>query len=940
MNSKRVFAVIIAFCIMFISGAAFAQETVRVGWFPHPGGSELRNGVYTGYNFDYLREIAKHTGWKYEFVETGFPEYFTMLEDGRIDIIGSLFYNEERAKIFDFPKLEYGHTYTTLFTSQQSKLLPYDFEKFNGMTVAVLRDAANKEYLREFAKDNDFTYKTVSYATQEELMRAVLHGETDAGLLGAFAAADVRVIAEFSPLPYYFATTKGNKKILVGLNRALNMIRIKRPYLEMELYKKHFAAPRSLLFSEAELSAVEKSEREPITVGVISDNPPQCSWDEKNHEFAGIYIEMMKAISQKTGLQFIYKAIDLKGAPPVTWLKQGKTRLVTGILKTQNFVDDSRLALSQCIQNDALVVIGRKGHDFTAEPSNMTIAVLQGFQVADEYIAERFPKHRVMRCVTQRQCMSAVMDGKADATVYLRSGANYLLQDPHYEFLELIPAFSRGVELCAAGLQPESSTLISIIDKGMEMIPDDESNNLVMNYTVMHPYQLTLGDIFYKYRTPLAVIFVLALAVAATLATFLIFRRRSAKQLMSAYEHEKKALQLAEKASAAKGNFMSRMSHEIRTPLNAIIGYNAMARSEVSRARSTEERGKSDAMLLDCLAKSDVASRHLMTVINDILDMSAIESEKIQVADERFDFKDMVATLNAIFSSQAAQKGVDFRVDYLTPTGEWFTGDQMRINQVLTNLLSNAVKFTPRSGRVRLNISQKERDSVSALMCFEVTDTGIGMDEEYLTHIWAPFEQANSSISRRFGGTGLGLSITKSLVDLMGGSIAVESETGEGTTFKVEMPLKLAEPPETAANDNGTEGGAPAFSGEGVLLAEDNAMNMEIATHILTSSGLTADCAWNGKEAADMFIASPVGKYKAILMDIQMPVMDGYQAARLIRTSQHPEAGTIPIIAMTAEAFAENVADALAAGMNGHIAKPVDVNILLDTLRRYIPKAE
>ena len=937
MWNRKILAAMLAFCVITLADTACAQETVRVGWFPHLGGSELKDSVYTGYYFDYLKEVAKYTGWKYEFVETKIPDCFTMLEDGRIDIIGSLFYNEERAKVFDFPKLEYGHTYTTLFTTQKSKLLPYDFERFNGIRIAVLSDATNKEYLKEFAKDNGFTYTTIGYATQAELMSAVQTGKADAGLLTALTPFEnARIIAEFTPLPYYFATTKGNTRILVGLNRALNMIRINNPYLEMELNKKYFAAPKDLRLNEAELAIVEASKATPITVGVISNNPPQCSWNEEKGEFCGIYIDMMKAISQKTGLNFTYKELNLKKNPPVAWLKQGYVQLVTGILKTQKFADDKALALSRTIQNDSLVVVGRKGHDFTAEPSSMTIAVLKGFQVADEYIAAQFPKHNVQRYETQRGCMDALIDGKVDATVYLRSGINYLLQDPHYDALEINPTFSRNVELCAAGLYPNNAMLISIIDKGEDMLPEEERNNLIMNYTVMNPYQLTLGDILYKYRAPLAVIFFLAFAVIATLVAFLLFRRRSSKQLMSAYEHEKKALQLAEKASAAKGNFMSRMSHEIRTPLNAIIGYNAMARGEIGGAN----REESDARLLDCLAKSDIASRHLMTVINDILDMSAIESEKIHVARERFDFKDMVATLNAIFSSQAAQKGVDFQVEYLTPTGEWFMGDQTRINQVLTNLLSNAVKFTPRGGRVRLNISQAERDSASALLRFEVTDTGIGMDEEYLSHIWAPFEQANASISRRFGGTGLGLSITKSLIDLMGGSINVESETGEGTSFKVEMPLKLAEPPETAADVNGTADGAPAFSGEGVLLAEDNAMNMEIAKHILTSAGLTADCAWNGKEAADMFIASPAGKYRVILMDIQMPVMDGYQAARAIRSSQHPEAGTIPIIAMTAEAFAENVADALAAGMNGHIAKPVDVNILLDTLHRYIPKAD
>lgn len=521
-------------------------------------------------------------------------------------------------------------------------------------------------------------------------------------------------------------------------------------------------------------------------------------------------------------------------------------------------------------------------------------------------------------------------------------------------------------------------------------------------------------------------------------------------------------------ASAAKGNFMSRMSHEIRTPLNAIIGYNIIARDEIKNAGNDEELMHVEMKVMDCLTKSEIASKHLLTIINDVLDMSAIESGKINVAHEKFDFKGLITSLSTIFYSQARAKGVEFEVIFDTLTEEWFIGDQMRTGQILTNLLTNAVKFTPEGGNVSLKINQPEADTNASHIHFSISDTGIGMSPEYLNHIWTPFEQADSSISRRFGGTGLGLAITKNLIDLMGGTITVESTPGVGTKFNVDLTFERAEQPasnpaydfskvnalvvdddistcdyikllfnrcgarcvsvtsgieainavnasmknneqytvclidwrmpqmdgietirgirkiagddipiivltaydyseladkaaeigvsrfiskplfqsslfDLLANICGTKPTAPIeknesfdFTGSRVLLAEDNVMNMEIAKTIMESTGLLVDSAWNGREAVEMFEKSASGTYTAILMDVHMPEMNGHEAARAIRASAHVEATTIPIIAMTADAFAENVAEAHESGMNDHISKPIDMTKLFSTLKKYI----
>ena len=522
-------------------------------------------------------------------------------------------------------------------------------------------------------------------------------------------------------------------------------------------------------------------------------------------------------------------------------------------------------------------------------------------------------------------------------------------------------------------------------------------------------------------------------------------------------------------ANDSKSSFLSRMSHEIRTPLNAVIGYNTIAKAELSGEKNEAERRQTEMKVMDCLVKSDIASKHLLTLINDVLDMSAIESGKMLVAHERFDFKGLIASLTTVFYSQAQAKGVDFEVVFDTLTEEWFVGDQTRTNQILTNLLSNAIKFTPEGGRVRLTICQPEAEVNAAHIHFEVSDTGIGMSEEYMSRIWLPFEQADSSISRRFGGTGLGLTITKNLVDLMGGTITVESALGEGTVFGVDLTFERTEQPEspgvynfssinalvidddpntcdyirllfqrcgakcatvtsgaealkavslakekgeryslclvdwrmpgmngietirgirkiagdslpiivltaydfTELADSAAEAGVNKFiskplfqsslfdllasisgvkdsaqedknkvdfRGARVLLAEDNVMNMEIARRIMESAGLVVDSAWNGREALEMFEACEPGTYITVLMDVHMPEMNGHQATLAIRASSHPEAKTIPIIAMTADAFTENVAEAHAAGMNGLISKPIDFKLLFETLQKYADK--
>ena len=521
------------------------------------------------------------------------------------------------------------------------------------------------------------------------------------------------------------------------------------------------------------------------------------------------------------------------------------------------------------------------------------------------------------------------------------------------------------------------------------------------------------------------------------------------------------ALETAQRASEAKGNFLSRMSHEIRTPLNAIIGYLTLAQLPDASAGKIQH----------CLANGEAASRHLLHIINDVLDISAIESGRFKIAQEEFNLRRQLAPIATMFYGQARDKDILFSTSVQDVDTEWLIGDPLRIKQILMNILSNAIKFTPEKGSVRVKLQQMHPSASQVLLKFTVQDTGIGMSEAYLARIFTPFEQESAQTAQQFGGTGLGLSITQNLVRLMHGSIDVQSKLGEGSVFTISLPLKVAQHEDEADDETvdsfehvhalvvddlpsecdyvtslltrchvasdyvltGEEAVSRIIASEEtaaaydfcildwkmpgmdgvetarkikaackkeipiiiitaydtaeveeaaqqagvrkvcskplfpstmfdllmtyfgkrkkadilpmmqqenlkdlhILLVEDNEMNREIAVAILEESGMKISTAIDGKDAVARFTEAAPGTYDCIFMDIQMPVMDGYAATRAIRSSAHPEARTIPIIAVTADVFAEDVSRALACGMNDYISKPIDYHKLITALLKF-----
>ncbi len=422
---------------------------------------------------------------------------------------------------------------------------------------------------------------------------------------------------------------------------------------------------------------------------------------------------------------------------------------------------------------------------------------------------------------------------------------------------------------------------------------------------------------------------VLLLIVVIFFVYFMNLKAHS-KQLEAARESAEKAQKAAEQASLAKSEFLSRMSHEIRTPMNGIIGMTEIAR------QNTADSGKIE----DCLNKISLSSKHLMSLINDVLDMSKIESGKIQIQNERFNLRLFLKNIENIYSVQMEEKEIHFVVSLFGQINEFVVGDSLRLNQILTNLLSNAFKFTPEGGKIVLGVSELKREKGLVLLRFLVKDTGMGIKEENLEKIFDAFEQENAEISHKFGGTGLGLSIVRSFSELMGGCATVHSQYGKGSEFEVQLPFTVTENSrmidwtEDKYHDlEAAENKTYNFKGKHILLAEDIELNREIAVELLgTVTGAIIDEAEDGEKAVALFDKSAVNYYDLILMDIQMPKMDGFEATRRIRAMDRPDAAAVPIFAMTANAFAEDEEKSRQAGMNAHLSKPLEISAVLEAM--------
>lgn len=1048
-----------------VTGEAKWEETqpIRVGIFPlgnFQGFDE--NGDACGYNVEYLNKLAELEHRRYEFVPlNNWVEATEYLEQGKIDLLAPAQNIPALNGRFAYAALPMGTEAAAIYVLDTRDDLYY--EDFETMKTLRFGGAKNSTFTANFllrAEEKGFTPDLVYYENTTELFAALHSKEVDAIVTNImFSDEGIKMIDRFSPLPVYYISTNDNTELLNKLYDAMCAVELNEPAFKTELMSKYFPYFNNTEFTYNEVKFIE--ELSAVTIGYWPRGAPFCYIDKETGEMQGITRDIFDRISAISGIAFQYVAIPSPDAD-LDDLKEQGIHVLCDVEYSKTTAAISTLWMSTPYLKSENVLVGKEDIDFQAD-AKLKVAAITKTAVSDDLLIQ-YPNFELVYYEDVETCFEMVQKGEADLLFQNQYVVEPYLTRPYYSHLKILPVQSMQNRLCMGVIHPseaaadtqhmlEDARFLSIMNKSIQRITDDEINNIIIQRTLNGDYGYQIGDFLYQYRYMLITI---TLFLTICICGLIKMERMKAREnhILS------RSIEQANQANHAKSQFLSHMSHEIRTPLNAIVGMTALAQKTNGNPQKT----------IQYLDKITESSRLLMSIINDVLDMSAIESQKLKISDQPFDFKGLLTNVSETYYTQCKQKNIRFEMQLDQVKREVLIGDSLRVNQVLMNLLSNAYKFTDSGGTVTVTISEKMDDveRKKVFMRFTVADSGCGMSEEMQKRLFSAFEQESATTAMKYGGSGLGLAITKNLVDLMHGAIEVESEPGKGTTFTVDIPfgttddiiladakkmeslrimvidddsymqeyiasvlsglgvrydvvssgaeaLSLLEKEaagndpynvclvdwkmpemggievvehirkrlseemltviisaydltevEEAGKDAGvdmflskplfqssiynilasvhekhhgkeiTQEGHYDFTGKRALLAEDFELNREVAVDLLALVNLQTDCAIDGKEAVDMFCNAPAGTYDIILMDIQMPVMDGYEAIKAIRKSDHTQAKSIPIYAMTANAFAEDVAKALAAGANGHIAKPIDSKMMYKVINKCI----
>ena len=529
-----------------------------------------------------------------------------------------------------------------------------------------------------------------------------------------------------------------------------------------------------------------------------------------------------------------------------------------------------------------------------------------------------------------KEALAAVNSGEADFIYGLSSKMEQDISRYHFTNLAPVTLVNDQSAISFALPTPVDPDLLTVLNKAINNLSESERTVIRnRNLESIGVSEFSLTDFIYANPLQFMFIVMFVLSVLFTALLLAIGARMKATVIQG-------NLKRAEAANLAKSEFLSRMSHEIRTPMNGIVGMSTIAMQNIDNTDKIK----------DCLEKVIMSSKHLLALINDVLDMSKIESGKVELRHESFNFRAFLQDFENLYGEQAKSKGISYETILASDLEVQIIGDSLRLNQVLSNLLSNALKFTPAKGMIKLRVSKTGEDQENVYLRFEVIDTGCGIAEENYDKIFESFEQENVDVTYKYGGTGLGLSIVKRFTGLMGGGIHVTSMQGSGSTFTVDLPfgkIKESGKPTRFSDINGRNDLAKDcyavdydFKGKRILLVEDNELNREIAEELIGVTGASVESAEDGVQAVEMFKESAEGYYDLILMDVQMPHMDGYEATRCIRALGRSDAQKVPIFAMTANAFAEDVQKSREAGMNAHISKPLNIRAVYKQMNRYL----
>ena len=1043
-----------------------SAKVVRVGSFEDTFNYVNEKGARKGYGYELLETLSGYTGWQFEYVTCDWSDCFEKLKNGEIDIIGGISYTEDRTQEMLFSDEPMGVEKYYLYADlSRADISASDFKTLNGKKIGVLMGTEPEVMLAEWEEKYGLKTEHVNISNNEDVKQKLANHEIDCfvSLEESFwAERGISTITRVGESGIYYAINKNRPDIKEELDDAMRALDEAVPFYTADLYKRYFSMDYTPILTGEEKAWLRKHGA--IRMGFLASDSGVSTFDPATGEFTGVITDYIQFAADCLGnqeLEFQLVGYDSKEAE-LDALKSGEIDMIFHCDQNPNLAEEYHFACTNTTWTSNLMAVTNKQH-FNENNVNR-IAVPQNKLSLKKYLAFYYPQWEIVDCDTQEDAARLVKDGQADCFVTGISSENKYSKKYSFYSVPLV----NPVRSCFA-VNSGNRSLLSILNKTIKAMPVNMLAGALAMYK-SSARKVTLSDFikdnFFK------VMLISSIAVAVVLLTILMLLQKARKAEAAARKAASDtqelnaklqvAVEKAESANRAKSTFLSNMSHDIRTPMNAIIGFTTLALSNIDDT----DRVK------DYLGKTLASSNHLLSLINDVLDMSRIESGKIHLEEVEVNLSDVLHDLKTIVSGQIYAKQLELYMDAMDVTDEDVYCDKTRLNQILLNLLSNAIKFTPAGGTVSVRVRQlagKVRGC--GQYEFRIKDNGIGMSQEFAQKIFEPFERERTSTVSGIQGTGLGMAITKNIVDMMGGTIEVQTAQGKGTEFTVCVPMraqteqrpveKITELEGLKAlvvdddfntcdsvtkmlvkvgmraewtlsgkeavlrarqsiemsdvyhayiidwrlpDMNGIEvtrqirslhddtpiiiltaydwsdieveakaagvtafcakpmfmsdlretlmsalGQKPAdavqrllpeknadFKGKHILLVEDNELNREIAQEILREYGFLVDSAENGAVAVEKVSTAAPGSYDLVLMDVQMPIMDGYTATRRIRALDDPARAKLPILAMTANAFDEDRRNALESGMNGFLSKPIVIDDLVQELRKIL----
>ena len=1043
-----------------------SAKVVRVGSFEDTFNYVNEKGARKGYGYELLETLSGYAGWQFEYVSCDWSDCFEKLKNGEIDIIGGISYTEDRTQEMLFSDEPMGVEKYYLYADlSRADISASDFKTLNGKKIGVLMGTEPEVMLAEWEEKYGLKTEHVNISNNEDVKQKLANHEIDCfvSLEESFwAERGISTITRVGESGIYYAINKNRPDIKEELDDAMRALDEAVPFYTADLYKRYFSMDYTPILTGEEKAWLRKHGA--IRMGFLASDSGVSTFDPATGEFTGVITDYIQFAADCLGnqeLEFQLVGYDSKEAE-LDALKSGEIDMIFHCDQNPNLAEEYHFACTNTTWTSNLMAVTNKQH-FNENNVNR-IAVPQNKLSLKKYLAFYYPQWEIVDCDTQEDAARLVKDGQADCFVTGISSENKYSKKYSFYSVPLV----NPVRSCFA-VNSGNRSLLSILNKTIKAMPVNMLAGALAMYK-SSARKVTLSDFikdnFFK------VMLISSIAVAVVLLTILMLLQKARKAEAAARKAASDtqelnaklqvAVEKAESANRAKSTFLSNMSHDIRTPMNAIIGFTTLALSNIDDT----DRVK------DYLGKTLASSNHLLSLINDVLDMSRIESGKIHLEEVEVNLSDVLHDLKTIVSGQIFAKQLELYMDVMDVTDEDVYCDKTRLNQILLNLLSNAIKFTPAGGTVSVRVRQlagKVRGC--GQYEFRIKDNGIGMSQEFAQKIFEPFERERTSTVSRIQGTGLGMAITKNIVDMMGGTIEVQTAQGKGTEFTVCVPMraqteqrpveKITELEGLKAlvvdddfntcdsvtkmlvkvgmraewtlsgkeavlrarqsiemsdvyhayiidwrlpDMNGIEvtrqirslhddtpiiiltaydwsdieveakaagvtafcakpmfmsdlretlmsalGQKPAdavqrllpeknadFKGKHILLVEDNELNREIAQEILQEYGFLVDTAENGAVAVEKVSTAAPGSYDLVLMDVQMPIMDGYTATRKIRALDDPARAKLPILAMTANAFDEDRRNALESGMNGFLSKPIVIDDLVQELRKIL----